>query len=141
MLKTANQSGKGNGEQGDLSGADKTNALTNKKFIIMCKIVKILKQNHPNEMSKTNLYEKLFTDKSLEYLFEDKNKEYMLLKEICENLEEKGFTYQANGNVYFDVSKFPNYTELSHKVLDDLNDDLIIDDYSVSSSDSFCACS
>lgn len=35
-------------------------------------------------------------------------------------LESKGFTYFANGNVYFDISKFPKYTELSKMNLEDL---------------------
>lgn len=35
-------------------------------------------------------------------------------------LEEKGFTYQAGGNVYFDISKFPNYTNLSRMPLENL---------------------
>lgn len=35
-------------------------------------------------------------------------------------LEEKGFTYFTNGNVYFDISKFPNYTQLSRMNLDQL---------------------
>ncbi|HAS73793.1 MAG TPA: cysteine--tRNA ligase [Clostridiales bacterium UBA8960] len=35
-------------------------------------------------------------------------------------LEEKGYTYFANGNVYFDISKFPRYTQLSKMNIDDL---------------------
>ena len=35
-------------------------------------------------------------------------------------LEEKGFTYFANGNVYFDISKVPHYTALSKMNLEDL---------------------
>ncbi|HZK10341.1 MAG TPA: cysteine--tRNA ligase [Clostridia bacterium] len=35
-------------------------------------------------------------------------------------LEEKGFTYQAGGNVYFDISKFPRYNELSRMPLENL---------------------
>lgn len=35
-------------------------------------------------------------------------------------LEEKGYTYQAGGNVYFDISKFPRYTELSRMPLENL---------------------
>lgn len=35
-------------------------------------------------------------------------------------LESKGYTYFANGNVYFDISKFPKYTELSKMNLEDL---------------------
>ncbi|PKM50309.1 MAG: cysteine--tRNA ligase [Firmicutes bacterium HGW-Firmicutes-7] len=47
-------------------------------------------------------------------------------------LEEKGFTYFTNGNVYFDISKFPNYTRLSKMNLEDLQvgarDDVAQDD-------------
>jgi len=39
---------------------------------------------------------------------------------IIKKLEEKGYTYVSNGNVYFDISKFENYSELSNKKLDDL---------------------
>jgi len=35
-------------------------------------------------------------------------------------LESKGFTYFENGNVYFDISKFPRYTALSKMDLDAL---------------------
>ncbi|MDW5300454.1 MAG: cysteine--tRNA ligase [Sedimentibacter sp.] len=35
-------------------------------------------------------------------------------------LEKKGFTYRANGNVYFDVTKVENYTKLSGMDLDQL---------------------
>jgi cysteinyl-tRNA synthetase len=33
--------------------------------------------------------------------------------EMIKRLEEKGFTYQAGGNVYFDTSKFPQYGKLA----------------------------
>ncbi len=33
--------------------------------------------------------------------------------DFIKTLEEKGYTYFAEGNVYFDISKFPKYTELS----------------------------
>ena len=35
-------------------------------------------------------------------------------------LEEKGYTYFANGNVYFDIAKFPKYTALSKMNLEEL---------------------
>ncbi|WP_459848949.1 cysteine--tRNA ligase [Fusibacter bizertensis] len=35
-------------------------------------------------------------------------------------LEEKGYTYFANGNVYYDISKFNRYTALSKMNLDEL---------------------
>ena len=35
-------------------------------------------------------------------------------------LEKKGFTYNVDGNVYFRINKFPEYTALSKRNLDDL---------------------
>lgn len=38
--------------------------------------------------------------------------------EFVKTLERKGYTYFSNGNVYFDITKFPRYTELSRAELD-----------------------
>ncbi|MBL4938622.1 cysteine--tRNA ligase [Clostridium sp. YIM B02515] len=35
-------------------------------------------------------------------------------------LEQKGFTYIANGNVYFSIEKFPDYTKLANLSIDEL---------------------
>ncbi|MCI9233984.1 MAG: cysteine--tRNA ligase [Bacilli bacterium] len=40
--------------------------------------------------------------------------------EMIQKLLEKDYAYQAGGNIYFDVSKFPNYYELSGKSGEDL---------------------
>lgn len=40
--------------------------------------------------------------------------------DVISKLEEKGFTYIANGNVYFDTSKFDSYAELGRLNLDEL---------------------
>jgi len=40
--------------------------------------------------------------------------------EVVKTLLEKGFAYEANGSVYFDVSKFPEYGKLSGKKIEDL---------------------
>ena len=40
--------------------------------------------------------------------------------EFIKTLEQKGFTYVANGNVYFDITKVENYTKLSKMDLDSL---------------------
>ncbi len=40
--------------------------------------------------------------------------------EFIKTLEEKGYTYFADGNVYFDIAKFPNYTQLSGMDLESL---------------------
>jgi cysteinyl-tRNA synthetase len=39
---------------------------------------------------------------------------------IIDDLLKKGVAYQKNGNVYFEVAKFPGYGKLSGKVLDEL---------------------
>ncbi|MBX3463148.1 MAG: cysteine--tRNA ligase [Planctomycetes bacterium] len=39
---------------------------------------------------------------------------------IIDDLLQKGVAYQRNGNVYFEVAKFPAYGRLSGKVLDEL---------------------
>jgi len=38
---------------------------------------------------------------------------------LIETLEQKGFTYQTDEAVYFDVSKFPDYTKLSRQPLEE----------------------
>ena len=40
--------------------------------------------------------------------------------DLVKTLVEKGFAYEANGDVYYRVSKFPEYGKLSHQPLDDL---------------------
>ena len=40
--------------------------------------------------------------------------------EFIKTLEEKGYTYFANGNVYFDITKVDNYTKLSGMDLEQL---------------------
>jgi len=40
--------------------------------------------------------------------------------ELAKKLIEKGFAYEVNESVYFDVSKFPEYGKLSGKKLDEL---------------------
>lgn len=40
--------------------------------------------------------------------------------ELIKRLIEKGYAYEANGSVYFDVRKFPEYGKLSHRSLDEM---------------------
>ncbi len=41
---------------------------------------------------------------------------------LIETLEQKGYTYRTSDGVYFDTSKFENYTKLSHQNLDALQE-------------------
>jgi len=40
--------------------------------------------------------------------------------ELIKRIEERGFTYSAGGNLYFDISKFPRYGDLALLRLDEL---------------------
>ncbi|MEH0018536.1 MAG: cysteine--tRNA ligase [Desulfobacter sp.] len=42
--------------------------------------------------------------------------------ELIRTLEEKGYTYKINDGIYFDTSKFEDYTKLSHQNLDALQE-------------------
>lgn len=39
---------------------------------------------------------------------------------FIQKLEEKGYTYESNGNVYFEIDKFPGYTKLANLSIDEL---------------------
>ena len=41
---------------------------------------------------------------------------------IIDDLLKRGYAYQVNGNVYFEIARFPEYGKLSKKVLDDLEE-------------------
>jgi len=40
--------------------------------------------------------------------------------DLIKKLEEKGYTYVSNGNVYFEIDKFEDYTKLAHLSIDEL---------------------
>ena len=42
--------------------------------------------------------------------------------ELVEILEEKGYTYRTTDGIYYDTSKFPNYTELSRQNLEEIKE-------------------
>lgn len=59
--------------------------------------------------------------------------------EMIEKLLEDGYAYQAGGNVYFDIDRFPDYYDLSGKNKDDLlvgaREDVQADDFKKHPSD------
>ena len=73
----------------------------------------------------SDFYTKIFKDnvKELNILKPDKwtpaTKYIKEQIELIKRLEANGFTYETNQAVYFNVSKFPNYTKLSGQNLDD----------------------
>lgn len=90
---------------------------------------KIIKK--ANELNKTssevseNAIKEYFTDaKGLNVRTADihpKVTENMgIIIDIVKTLVDKGYAYEADGDVYFDTAKFPEYGKLSHQPLDDL---------------------
>ena len=90
---------------------------------------KIIKK--ANELKKTssevseNAIKEYFTDaKGLNVRVADihpKVTENMgIIIDIVKTLVDKGYAYEADGDVYFDTAKFPEYGKLSHQPLDDL---------------------
>ena len=90
---------------------------------------KIIKK--ANELKKTssevseNAIKEYFTDaKGLNVRTADihpKVTENMgIIIDIVKTLVDKGYAYEADGDVYFDTAKFPEYGKLSHQPLDDL---------------------
>lgn len=47
--------------------------------------------------------------------------------EMVKGLVDKGFAYVVDGNVYFRIAKFPTYTELSRRKLDELREGARVD--------------
>lgn len=43
-----------------------------------------------------------------------------IIIDIVKTLVDKGYAYEADGDVYFEAAKFPEYGKLSHQPLDDL---------------------
>jgi len=49
------------------------------------------------------------------------------MQEMVKCLEAKGFTYVVDGNVYYRISKFPTYSELSRRNLDELIEGALVE--------------
>ena len=64
------------------------------------------------DADKLNIKRATFNPRATEYIDE--------IIEFISDLEKKGFTYDKDGNVYFDTQKFDEYGKLSGQNLDDL---------------------
>jgi cysteinyl-tRNA synthetase len=90
---------------------------------------KIIKRSNENNETFTDFAEK-YVNAFLEDLEKLKFKKADLYPKatehmddiinMIETLEEKGYAYNVDGNVFYDVSKFDNYGKLSGKNIDDL---------------------
>ena len=90
------------------------------------KIIKSSKEKNISITELTNNIIKVFND-DCDYLNLDKpnhqpkaTNHINLMIEMISSLIAKGFAYKANNHVYFEVSKFSDYGQLSNKKLEDL---------------------
>ncbi|MCT4612654.1 MAG: cysteine--tRNA ligase [Clostridia bacterium] len=83
------------------------------------KMMKAAKRENKNPLEIARYYEDKFFEDMKELNIERPNtvcratEEIDTMIELVKKLEEKGYTYVADGNVYFDISKFEKYAEFA----------------------------
>ena len=105
------------------TGEDKMVAGAKRENKSVYEIAEFYTESFFNDLKKLNIRKPDIIEKA-----SDNIKEYIAM---IEDLINKGYAYLSNGNVYFDISKSPNYYELSGKneselivgVRDDVDED------------------
>jgi cysteinyl-tRNA synthetase len=84
------------------------------------KIIRSAMQQNKTIQEYTSVYEKAFLEDTDALRLERPERLVRATEHIpemvdaIEKLEQKGFTYQSDGSVYYKISKFPEYGKLSH---------------------------
>ncbi|MDR1429875.1 MAG: cysteine--tRNA ligase [Spirochaetaceae bacterium] len=65
-----------------------------------------------DDLDRMNIARPQVVSKATEHIFD--------MIELIKRIEKAGFTYEAGGNLYFDISRFPHYGELALLRLDEL---------------------
>lgn len=92
-------------------GEDKLQKSAYEKGKSAWDIAKYYTEEFISDFKKLNLIEPEHIVKATDYI----NQQIELIKQ----LKSKGFTYQTDDGIYFDISKFPNYPNFAHLVLDE----------------------
>jgi cysteinyl-tRNA synthetase len=95
----------------DESGEDKMEKGAKKEGLTVWDVAKKYTDLFLADTKKMNIKEPEYRPKATEYIKQ--------MIEMVQQLEEKGFTYETEEAVYFDVSKFPEYGNLSGQKLED----------------------
>lgn len=106
------------------TGEDKMSNSAKKEGKTAQEIAEFYTEKFLEDLDKTNIKRPEIIEKATSHI-----NDYI---HVIETLLEKGYAYQAGGNVYFDISKIPNYYELSGRteenqkiaVRDDVSHDL-----------------
>ncbi|MBN2738097.1 MAG: cysteine--tRNA ligase [Spirochaetales bacterium] len=104
-------------------GEDKMEASAREKKMTVWDIAEYYTKAFFDDTSSLNIIKPSVTCKATDHIDSMIN--------LVKRLEEKGFTYEAGGNVYFDISKFPDYGKLAKLNLDDLQagSRIVVDKY------------
>ncbi|MGE0793101.1 MAG: cysteine--tRNA ligase [Candidatus Woesearchaeota archaeon] len=94
-------------------GEDKLELASKKENKHPLEIAKFYTDIFLNESKLLNIQEPFARPKATEYVQE--------MIQLIEVLLEKDFAYISNGNIYFNIEKFPEYGKLSGNNLDNLN--------------------
>ncbi len=96
----------------DDTGEDKMLAGAKREQKTVWQIAEFYTDSFFKDMNKLNLKNPDIVEKATDHI-----DDYIHFIKV---LEEKGYTYQAGGNVYFDISKLDDYTKLSKMPIEDL---------------------
>lgn len=91
-------------------GEDKLEAGAKREGKSVWDIAKFYEEAFYDDLKKLNIEPASVYPKATEHISE--------MIEIIKKLEEKGYTYEAGGNVYFNTTKFPDYGKMAQLNLD-----------------------
>lgn len=94
------------------SGEDKMLKGAKREGKTVWQVAEFYTKAFQSDIKKLNIQEPTIWCKATDHIQEQ--------LDMIKTLEEKGFTYIAGGNVYFDISKFPNYGKLARISVEDL---------------------
>ncbi len=97
-----------NSDEGD----DKIESEARKDRIEPMEIVETFMRSYFEDMDKLGIERPNISARATGHIVEQ--------IELAQKLIKKGYAYEVNGNVYYDVTKFPEYGKLSGKKLEDL---------------------
>lgn len=93
------------------TGEDKMSKSAKKEGKSPQEIANFYTEKFLKDLEKLNIKKPEIVEKATNHIYD-----YI---HVITKLLEKGYAYQAGGNVYFDISKMPNYYELSGRCEDD----------------------
>lgn len=91
---------------------DKLIAESNKRGISMAAVAEEMTEDYKNNLSAMGVDSIDVLPKATDYIDE--------IIKFTADLIEKGFAYESEGDVYFDVAKFPEYGKLSNRTLEQM---------------------